>query len=195
MSVDAELVTRKLVLIGGDLDRLRSIHARGLDSYLSSRMEQAVVERLLERIVTRMIDVNYHVITAAGQPPPSDYHASFQQLSGLGLLEVGFAARICAFRRIAEPVGARLRRHRSAAAVRRAAGRTRRWAGLCGGRARMGGADDASLRKSRARSTTRSSSRLRRRERWYTPRPQGRSGCGHDNPRRQDSEIHRRHAV
>lgn len=94
MSVDAELVMRKLGLIGGDLDQLRSIHARGLDSYLSSRMEQAVVERLLERIVTRMIDVNYHVITAAGQPPPSDYHASFQQLSGLGLLEAGFAARI-----------------------------------------------------------------------------------------------------
>lgn len=94
MSVDVELVTRKLVLIGGDLDQLRSIHARGLDSYLASRMEQAVVERLLERIVTRMIDINYHVITAAGQPPPSDDHASFQQLSGLGMLEAGFAARI-----------------------------------------------------------------------------------------------------
>lgn len=94
MTVDAELVTRKLLLIGGDLDPLRAIHARGLDAYLASRMDQAVVERLLERIVTRMIDVNYHLITAAGQPPPSDYHASFQQLGGLGILETRFATRI-----------------------------------------------------------------------------------------------------
>lgn len=94
MTVDAALVTRKLLLIGGDLDPLRSIHGRGLDSYLSSRMDQAVVERLLERMVTRMIDVNYHLITAAGHPPPSDYHASFQQLGGLGVLEPGFATRI-----------------------------------------------------------------------------------------------------
>lgn len=53
-----------------------------------------MVERLLERIVTRMIDVNYHLITSTGQPPPSDYHASFQQLGGLGTLEAGFAYRI-----------------------------------------------------------------------------------------------------
>jgi len=94
MTVDAELVTRKLLLIHADLDQLRSIHARGLDAYLANSMEQAVVERLLERIITRMIDLNYHLITAAGHPPPSDYHASFQQLGGFGVLETGFAARI-----------------------------------------------------------------------------------------------------
>lgn len=94
MSVDIELVTRKLLLIGADLEELRSVHGRGLESYLASRTDQAVVERLLERMVTRMIDVNYHLITAAGHPPPSDYHASFQQLGGLGILDAGFAARI-----------------------------------------------------------------------------------------------------
>lgn len=94
MTVDAELVTRKLLLITGDLDPLRAIHAGGLDAYLARRMEQAVVERLLERIVTRMIDVNYHLITAAGKPPPSDYHASFEQLGSLGILEIQFATRI-----------------------------------------------------------------------------------------------------
>jgi uncharacterized protein YutE (UPF0331/DUF86 family) len=87
MTVDAELVTRKLLLIHADLDQLRSIHARGLDAYLANSMEQAVVERLLERIITRMIDLNYHLITAAGHPPPSDYHASFQQLGRLGILD------------------------------------------------------------------------------------------------------------
>ena len=55
MTVDAQLVTRKLLLIEGDLDQLREVHARGVAAYLASRMEQAVAERLLERIVTRMI--------------------------------------------------------------------------------------------------------------------------------------------
>ena len=94
MSVDAELVTRKLVLITGDLDRLRAIHGHGPDHYLASPFEQAVVERLLERIITRMIDINYHLITANGHPPPSDYHASFQLLVGEGILDAAFAGRI-----------------------------------------------------------------------------------------------------
>lgn len=94
MSVDPELVTRKLALIAGDLDQLRLIHDRGLDGYLANRLEQAVVERLLERIVTRMIDINYHLITAAGHPPPTDYYASFRQLGALGILEMPFAARL-----------------------------------------------------------------------------------------------------
>ncbi len=41
-----------------------------------------------------MIDVNYHVITASGHPPPADYHASFVRLAELGILEPAFAKRI-----------------------------------------------------------------------------------------------------
>ena len=94
MTVDRELVTRKLVLITHDLDHLRGIHDRGLGEYLASATDQAVVERLVERTVTRMIDINYHVITAAGHPPPADYHASFLLLGPLGLLDPAFARRI-----------------------------------------------------------------------------------------------------
>ena len=94
MTVDAALVTRKLVLIASDLEQLRTIDGRGREAYLSSRFDQAVVERLLERIVTRMIDINYHLITATGHPPPSDYHAFFQQLAHVGVLNVEFASRI-----------------------------------------------------------------------------------------------------
>jgi uncharacterized protein YutE (UPF0331/DUF86 family) len=41
-----------------------------------------------------MIDINYHVITASGHPPPSDYHASFLKLGELGVLDPEFARRI-----------------------------------------------------------------------------------------------------
>lgn len=94
MNIDAELVTRKLSLIGGDLGLLREVRARGLAPYLASPMDQAVVERLLERVATRMIDINYHLITADGQPPPRDYHASFLELGALSILPPEFARRI-----------------------------------------------------------------------------------------------------
>ena len=94
MTVDRELVTRKLLLITADVEQLRGIHAAGEQAYLVGPIGQLVCERLLERIVTRMIDVNYHLLTATGHPPPSDYYASFQQLGSIGILEPTFAARI-----------------------------------------------------------------------------------------------------
>ena len=94
MTIDAELVTRKLLLIATDLEPLRAIHARGRDPFLANPFDQAVVERLLERAVTRMIDINYHLITASGQPPPSDYHVSFVRLGDMQVLDRAFATRI-----------------------------------------------------------------------------------------------------
>ena len=35
-----------------------------------------------------MIDINYHLITASGHPPPADYHVSFLKLGELGVLVV-----------------------------------------------------------------------------------------------------------
>jgi uncharacterized protein YutE (UPF0331/DUF86 family) len=94
MTVDSALVTRKLLLIAADLAALRPVADRGLDAYLASHIEQAFVERYLERSIGRMIDVNYHLITGAGQPPPPDYHASFVRLADLGLLDHAFARDI-----------------------------------------------------------------------------------------------------
>ena len=94
MTVDPALVTRKLLLIAADLDALRPVADREQDAYLGNLVEQAFVERYLERLIGRMIDVNYHVITGAGQPPPSDYYASFVRLGELGVLDPVFARDI-----------------------------------------------------------------------------------------------------
>ncbi|AMY06867.1 hypothetical protein LuPra_00027 [Luteitalea pratensis] len=94
MTIDPELVTRKLLLIAADLAALGPIRARGADAYLQNWIDQAVVERYLERMVGRMIDVNYHVITGSGHPPPADYHASFVRLAEIGVLDPAFAKRI-----------------------------------------------------------------------------------------------------
>jgi len=94
MTVDRELVTRKLLLITQDLDAVAPFAAKPVSTFLESRIDQAVVERLLERMIGRMIDVNYHLITEGGQPPPSDYHASFLKLAELRIVDADFARRI-----------------------------------------------------------------------------------------------------
>ena len=50
MTVDRDLVTRKLLLVVADLEALRPIADRGPDEYVKSWIDQAVVERYLERI-------------------------------------------------------------------------------------------------------------------------------------------------
>ncbi len=94
--IDAELVTRKLMLITGDLKELSTIAVKSPDEYLASLRDQLVAERLLERMVGRMIDINYHLIVETGHPPPTDYYDSFIRLGTLQVLPPNFAARIAA---------------------------------------------------------------------------------------------------
>jgi uncharacterized protein YutE (UPF0331/DUF86 family) len=94
--IDRDLVTRKMLLITGDLNALTPVAAKPLEDYLGSETDEIVAERRLERLIGRMIDVNYHLITEAGQPPPPDYYDSFVQLGRLGILPVALASAIAA---------------------------------------------------------------------------------------------------
>jgi len=92
--VDPELVIRKLALITRDLNELTKIARKSLGEYLASPTDEVLAERYLERIIGRMIDTNYHLITESGLPPPTDYYDSFTQLSKLKILTPAFASRI-----------------------------------------------------------------------------------------------------
>jgi uncharacterized protein YutE (UPF0331/DUF86 family) len=94
--IDKELVTRKIVLINEDLKPLGQLASRALADYVASPTDEVLAERYLERIIVRMIDINYHVLTESGQPPPRDYYDSFTALAGIGMLEPDFATRIAA---------------------------------------------------------------------------------------------------
>ncbi|MBI1960240.1 MAG: DUF86 domain-containing protein [Candidatus Rokubacteria bacterium] len=92
--IDRDLVTRKMVLITADLGTLQGMASKDRGSYLASPTDELVAERLLERMVGRMIDINFHLITEAGEAPPADYYESFTRLARLGVLERDFATRI-----------------------------------------------------------------------------------------------------
>lgn len=92
--IDRELVTRKIVLISKDVEELRKLSTEGLEKYLADPIKEVIAERLLERTITRLIDINYHLITESGRPPPKDYHESFIELGAMGILDRAFAARI-----------------------------------------------------------------------------------------------------
>lgn len=94
--IDAILVGRKALLITRDLADLAPLARESLADYLANFRDELVAERLLERIIGRMIDINYHLLTETDHPPPADYYASFTQLAALGVYDVEFGRRIAA---------------------------------------------------------------------------------------------------
>lgn len=94
MTIDPVLVTRKLALIAGDLDALAQVAATPRDVFLANAFDQRVAERLLERMIGRMIDVNYHLLVEQGHPPPPDYYTSFLRLADVGVVDAAFARRL-----------------------------------------------------------------------------------------------------
>lgn len=89
--IDAELVRRKLSLVLPDLQALQRYAEMDIGEYLSDPLHELVVERYIERIVGRIIDVNFHVITELGEPPPRDYFTSFVTMGTLGVLDMELA--------------------------------------------------------------------------------------------------------
>jgi uncharacterized protein YutE (UPF0331/DUF86 family) len=94
MSLNRELVIRKLALIASDMQAIARLIAGGKAAYLADPVAQAASERHIQRAIGRMIDVNYHLVTAVGRRPPTDYHASFVALGELGVVDPAFADRI-----------------------------------------------------------------------------------------------------
>jgi uncharacterized protein YutE (UPF0331/DUF86 family) len=93
MAVNRELVERKISLILQDLEKLRELAKLDLSDYLADFKNEALAERFLERIIGRMIDINYQVISEQTLSAPIDYHSSFTQLEKLNILKDEDAAR------------------------------------------------------------------------------------------------------
>jgi uncharacterized protein YutE (UPF0331/DUF86 family) len=92
--IDTALVVRKITLIAPDLEKITALAARDLSGYLADPTLEDLAERYLERAIGRMIDINFHLITESGLPPPRDYYDSFLKLAEMRILPADLAARV-----------------------------------------------------------------------------------------------------
>lgn len=92
--VDKTLIIRKITLISKDLKALEPLVHMELDKFLQDQVNEIIAERYLERIIGRMIDINYHIITELDNPPPRDYFESFIELGKLKILPPKLATAI-----------------------------------------------------------------------------------------------------
>lgn len=94
--IDPTLIVRKINLISQDFKEIAELSWKSLPEFLAARVDEVLAERYLERMIGRMIDINYHLITESGSPPPPDYYQSFLQLERLGVLPHDLAKTIAA---------------------------------------------------------------------------------------------------
>ncbi|GAB4471899.1 MAG: DUF86 domain-containing protein [Burkholderiaceae bacterium] len=95
-----EFVRRKLALIAEDLERLAAFRDLSLEALRADEVRLAAIERMLERVVMRAIDVNEHLIAALagaeGRISRLTYRDTFLLLADLGVYGKEFAQRIAA---------------------------------------------------------------------------------------------------
>lgn len=94
MQPDRNIITRKAVLIEKDLEKLREIKPSSLSQYLKDTDTQLKVERLLERIIGRLIDINYYILSEKYNLVPKDYYDSFILMSNKKEIESRLALKL-----------------------------------------------------------------------------------------------------
>jgi uncharacterized protein YutE (UPF0331/DUF86 family) len=84
--LDRALVRRKLATIARNLADLAAVEALTLEEYRRDRFRQKGTERLLQEAVEAAVDVNLHLLRAAGRATPPDYYESFVAAGREGLI-------------------------------------------------------------------------------------------------------------
>lgn len=92
--LDGQVVRRKLSRITENLLDLEPVAAKDLGWYLASRMQRKATERMLQETVDDAVDVNLHMLTAAGVPAPTDYHKTFVEAGRHGVIPTILAERL-----------------------------------------------------------------------------------------------------
>lgn len=92
-----DFVKRKISLIQDDLAKLTTFSQYTFEDIAADFVKEAAVERILERIITRAIDINQHLIARLASKdtsPPKDYRETFLLLAEFGVYPKKFADQI-----------------------------------------------------------------------------------------------------
>jgi uncharacterized protein YutE (UPF0331/DUF86 family) len=96
MSIDTHFIRRKIKLIQEDLAELDTLAHYSFDEISKDHIKLLAVERLLEKIIMRAIDINQHMIAELGRGDEQvrGYEDTFYILSQLGIYGEEFAKQI-----------------------------------------------------------------------------------------------------
>lgn len=94
--LDKDLIQRKVKLIQEDLSRLEELGAFTFDEIAKDSVKMSAVERWLEKIIMRAIDINQHIIAecGTGKEKVRGYEDTFHALADLGVYPKDFGAKI-----------------------------------------------------------------------------------------------------
>ncbi|PIP57431.1 hypothetical protein COX03_03150 [Candidatus Woesebacteria bacterium CG22_combo_CG10-13_8_21_14_all_39_10] len=94
--LDKEFVVRKVKLIQEELSKLEALKGFSFDEVARDGVKMAAVERYLEKVVMRAIDINQHVISELGKgnEPLKGYEDTFYALAKIGVYDEAFAKEI-----------------------------------------------------------------------------------------------------
>jgi uncharacterized protein YutE (UPF0331/DUF86 family) len=94
--LDINLIQRKTKLIQENLSNLGQLGESSFDEIAKDIVKFSALERLLEKIITRAIDINQHIISelSKGNEQVKGYEDTFYALVGLQVYDLEFAKKI-----------------------------------------------------------------------------------------------------
>lgn len=96
MPIDIHFIRRKIKLIQEDLSELDNLAHYSFDEITKDHIKFLAVERLLEKVIMRAIDINQHMIAELGKGDERvrSYEDTFYVLYQLGIYGEEFAKQI-----------------------------------------------------------------------------------------------------
>lgn len=94
--LNKEFITRKVKLIQEELSKLEELKGFSFDEMAKDGVKMAAVERYLEKVVMRAIDINQHIVSELGEgsEPLKGYEDTFYALAKIGVYGEEFAKEI-----------------------------------------------------------------------------------------------------
>ncbi len=91
---DIDLILKKIKFLRDDLNHLKKFKNISLAEYMEDDLKRASIERFLEKITGRVIDINYHILREEYEILPEDYYSSFIELGKKGVIPAKIASEL-----------------------------------------------------------------------------------------------------
>ncbi len=92
--VEVAIIRRKLTVIIENLAALKPLAAMSREEYAADIYMRKATERLLQELIEAAVDINTHIIVAAGNQVPDYYYESFIDMGRINALSMDLAEKL-----------------------------------------------------------------------------------------------------